>query len=162
MQHLLDNFGEFIRPNTVTAIIHNGVDTHRFRPHHENRAAIRQSLGLPQDALVMGTVARLAIDKRPKSVLSVFAKLKEKYSNLYFVWVGAGPLAEEMYREVSRRGLWGSFVFAGFHNARVLNESRVPMACDCRCAKATCLDDDMIFLPKKAGLSRSQSGGLGR
>jgi glycosyltransferase involved in cell wall biosynthesis len=78
MQHFLDNFEEFIQPNTVTAIIHNGVDAHRFRPRYEDRAALRQSLGLPQDALVMGTVAGLAIDERPKAVLSVFAKLKEK------------------------------------------------------------------------------------
>jgi glycosyltransferase involved in cell wall biosynthesis len=54
-------------------VIHNGVDLARFDPASIDRAAARASLGLPRDAFVVGSVARLAPEKNLGLLLRGFA-----------------------------------------------------------------------------------------
>jgi glycosyltransferase involved in cell wall biosynthesis len=44
-------------------VIENGIDLQRFRPDEAARRATRQSLGIPADAWVVGSVGRLAVEK---------------------------------------------------------------------------------------------------
>ncbi len=57
------------------AVIDNGFDTDRFRPDPEERAAMRQALGLPADAFVVGSVARLDAMKDFPTLRAAFAQL---------------------------------------------------------------------------------------
>jgi glycosyltransferase involved in cell wall biosynthesis len=55
-------------------VIRNGVDLDRFDPARIDAAAARAALGIPLDAFVAGTVARLAPEKNLGQLLAAFAQ----------------------------------------------------------------------------------------
>jgi glycosyltransferase involved in cell wall biosynthesis len=114
LDNFLNIFGKFIQPDTLMEVIVNGVDTVRFQPNAVHRVKARETLGIPQDSLVMGTVGRLDKQKRPEAILSVFVELKRTFPNLYLVLVGTGSLEQSVRRQVEALGLARSVIFVGF------------------------------------------------
>jgi len=76
-----------------------------------NRAAARRLMDLPDDALVVGTVGRLAPQKAPQDMVAAIAAMDR--ANVYCVWVGDGPMREEVARLVERRNLANRFLLLG-------------------------------------------------
>jgi glycosyltransferase involved in cell wall biosynthesis len=76
-----------------------------------SRTSARRLLGLPEDALVVGTVGRLAPQKAPQDMVAAIEALGR--SDVYCVWVGNGPLFESTKRLIERRGLTGRFLLLG-------------------------------------------------
>ena len=62
-----------VDPATVD-VVHDGIDMTRFRPH-EDRAAIRDSLGVPRDAFVVAFAGRIDQLKNIEALLRTFAAL---------------------------------------------------------------------------------------
>ena len=75
-------------------------------------ARIRRELGLPSDAPVVGTVARLDFQKAPLDFVRMAAHVAASHPSARFVMVGDGPLANEARAEAERLGV--DVVFAGF------------------------------------------------
>ncbi len=75
------------------------------------RRSARHLLGLPQDALVVGTVGRLAPQKAPQDLVAAYEAMGR--ADAYCVWVGDGPLMETTKRLIERRGLQDRFVLLG-------------------------------------------------
>jgi sugar transferase (PEP-CTERM/EpsH1 system associated) len=65
--------------NQVSVIL-NGINTTRFAPDPERRAATRRALGIPSDTVVIGIVARLAPVKAIDNLLRAFAVLLSRES----------------------------------------------------------------------------------
>ena len=76
-----------------------------------NRAAARRLMDLPDDALVVGTVGRLAPQKAPQDMVAAIAAMDR--ANVYCVWVGDGPMREDVARLVERRNLANRFLLLG-------------------------------------------------
>jgi len=78
-------------------IIPNGVDCKKFHPptHVETRD-LRVLLGIPQDAIVLGTVARYSHQKDPLTLHAVIRELLPKHENLWFVHLGKGELWDDV------------------------------------------------------------------
>lgn len=114
MDHFLAIFQEFIQPDTRLAVIPNSVDVDCFLPSPARRAAARARFGLPADCLVLGTVARLAPQKRPLALIELFASLRPRFPDLHLVLVGSGPLEAEVRERVDALGLSPFVIFAGF------------------------------------------------
>ncbi len=76
-----------------------------------SRAAARLRLGVPEDALVVGTVGRLAPQKAPQDMVAAMEAMAR--ADVYFVWVGGGPLLESTRKRIERRGLAGRFLLLG-------------------------------------------------
>ena len=69
----------------------NGVDIRRFEATGERLAAahrIREQLGIPQAATVIGFVGRLTKDKGIHELVQAFERLKEAYPDLHLLLVG--------------------------------------------------------------------------
>jgi glycosyltransferase involved in cell wall biosynthesis len=66
------------------------VDTDLFRPQGAARAATRQRLGLPDDALVVLQTGKLAPRKGPHLLAEAAAPLLREDSRLHLVFVGGG------------------------------------------------------------------------
>ena len=47
LEYFVDLYGDFIRPGTVLRVIHNSVDTQRFRPDTVKRFTARKMLNIP-------------------------------------------------------------------------------------------------------------------
>ena len=114
LDHFMDVFGDYILPGTVTEVIHNSVDTRRFKRDDATRAAARRRLELPQDALVIGAAARLEKQKRPDRLISVFKELKMNFPHLYLVLVGSGSLKTALKEQSRRLGIRDSVIFTGW------------------------------------------------
>ena len=69
----------------------NGIDLERFNPKKissEEIEALRKEIGLPEDAQVVGCVARYVYEKGYKELFEAFSLLKDKYPNLWLLTVG--------------------------------------------------------------------------
>ena len=77
------------------------------------RRAARQALGLPEDAVVVGTVGRLDYQKAPEHFVEVLARLRTTRADAVGVWIGSGPRWEEVRDQVRSLGLERHLVLAG-------------------------------------------------
>ena len=85
-----------IRPEN-RLVIPIGVDCHRFRPApQEVRARLRRELGVPEEAILLGTTARYSLQKDPLTVHRAVHSLLERLPTLWFVHVGQGELWEQV------------------------------------------------------------------
>jgi phosphatidylinositol alpha-1,6-mannosyltransferase len=81
-----------------------GVDPARFaRARDEGAgAALRERWGVPQEATVVGCVARLVTRKGQDVLLDVWPQLREDRPDAHLVIVGEGPLRGRLERRASR------------------------------------------------------------
>jgi glycosyltransferase involved in cell wall biosynthesis len=78
-------------------VIHLGVDCQQFRPaSSEMRARFRRELGVPEDALLLGTTARYSPQKDPLTVHRAVHSLLDRLPMLWFVHIGQGELWEQV------------------------------------------------------------------
>ena len=92
-----------IRPARITHI-YNGVDTDAFSPGGQHEA--RKSLGLPRDAIVMGTVGRLDPVKDHRGLIEAFHRLAGRRDTQLLI-VGDGPCRPELEQLANELGLRG-------------------------------------------------------
>jgi glycosyltransferase involved in cell wall biosynthesis len=94
------------------------VDTGRFVPSVEHRCAVREPLGIPLDAPVVGTISSLNPMKGLEHFLDAAARVAASRPETRFVVVGGAPQSHLDYRERLRQradelALSNSVVFAG-------------------------------------------------
>jgi glycosyltransferase involved in cell wall biosynthesis len=109
-QSLVDDY--HYRHSRVT-IIQNGVDSSRFVADPAAAARARARWNIPAGAYVVGTVARLAPQKRLDRLLEAFKLLAADAPNVYLVLVGAGPEEEALRAQADRLGLSDRCRWAG-------------------------------------------------
>jgi glycosyltransferase involved in cell wall biosynthesis len=101
-----------ISPNKV-CIIQNGIDTNCFRFSGE-AASVRQALGIPFDAPVVGTVGRLSEIKRHDLLIRAFACVRRQLHTAHLLLVGDGPLRDRLNALTKQLGVNDSVHFAGY------------------------------------------------
>lgn len=97
-------------------VIHYGRPDTFFAPRNEAvRARLRIELGLPADAIVCFTAARLAEVKRFDLQIAALEGLQKSSiaESLHCVWAGDGELREVLSREIAARGLSGRIHLIG-------------------------------------------------
>ena len=75
---------------------------------------VRQELGIPDGVPIVGTVANLKTHKGHKYLLRAAIQVRKVHPDTRFVFVGLGPLEDELKRESSQLGLEDSVIFTGF------------------------------------------------
>jgi glycosyltransferase involved in cell wall biosynthesis len=100
-------------PSPTIETLHHGIDVDRVVATPP-ATGIRELLGIPSDAPVVGTVANFKPHKGYRYLLEVAATVVRARPDVRFVLVGDGPLAEELRLETRRLGLGEAVVFAGF------------------------------------------------
>jgi glycosyltransferase involved in cell wall biosynthesis len=95
---------EWAVPRSRIATIHHAVEVPPELPGTDverRRRARRRQLGIPEEAVVVGTFARMHPQKRPLDVV----RLAERMAgyNVHFLLVGGGPMDDAVDRELSRR-----------------------------------------------------------
>jgi glycosyltransferase involved in cell wall biosynthesis len=77
---------------------------------------IREELGVPADAFVVGTVANFKPHKGYQYLVKVAAHVVRERPDARFVLVGQGPMQEEIGRMVRAEGIEEAVIFAGFRD----------------------------------------------
>ena len=83
----------------------NGVNTNSFQRDKLKGTEVRNQLNVPQNGIVVGTVAVFRFQKRLKEWLEVFSIAAAVNDNLYGIIVGDGPLKEEIVAHRKHLGL---------------------------------------------------------
>jgi len=97
--------------------IYSGIDLEGFRKPVD-RAAARRSLGVGDDDLVVGIVAKLWEGKGHRLLINAFANLARAHRRipLRLLVIGSGPLEQSLRRQVESLGLQSQILFAGFRS----------------------------------------------
>ncbi|MDI9240374.1 glycosyltransferase [Lysobacter sp. LF1] len=86
--------------------IPNGVDTRRYAPAPlQRRLDSRRELGLDDDAIVFGCVARLQPVKRHVDLIDAFAQVHRTLPQARLVLVGDGPLLPQLRERIASHGV---------------------------------------------------------
>jgi glycosyltransferase involved in cell wall biosynthesis len=106
------------RLHNHVSVIHNGVDTRRFRPSADG-ASVRRELGIPAEALVIGHVARMTPWKGQHYLLEAFAHVATAVSRARLLFVGAPVFDSDAYERrlrdrTAELGLGDRVIFAGY------------------------------------------------
>jgi glycosyltransferase involved in cell wall biosynthesis len=104
-------------PSSKIAVVFNAV---RFgeQPGSGDREAALAALGLPADALVVGTLGRLTEQKGQRVLLHAVAELARRLPRLVLLLAGAGQLRDELERESDRLGIADRVRFLGLRRDR--------------------------------------------
>jgi glycosyltransferase involved in cell wall biosynthesis len=102
-------------PRKRIAIISSGVDCARFRPAAaEDRHSARARLGIPDDAVVLGTLGALEERKGHRYLLEAMAELcREQQPPLVCLIAGDGSRRAELERDAAAAGIAGAVRFLG-------------------------------------------------
>jgi len=93
--------------------IRSGFDTREFVSLLKPRAEARAHLGLPLASVIVGTVARLFPLKGHAEILRAARRVIAEQPDVLFVFVGGGPLRNDLERQVARSGMGRHVRFLG-------------------------------------------------
>jgi glycosyltransferase involved in cell wall biosynthesis len=95
-------------------IVRSGIDLSEFSlSGDEERLHARRKLGVPADALVVGTVAQMRAQKAPEDFVEVARRVAQAEPRAFFVWIGDGPLRPDVEAAVKSAGLSDRFLLTG-------------------------------------------------
>ena len=108
-QFLIEKRG--INPKKIQTI-HYGVDLEKY--NLVNGKDKRAELGFAKDDFIVGTVARLTVQKGHTYLIDAAPQIVEKFPKVKFVFVGDGPLRDQLEQKVASLNLKDHFHFLGF------------------------------------------------
>jgi glycosyltransferase involved in cell wall biosynthesis len=96
-------------------VVPNGIDTERYRPRPDVRDDVRRGLGVGDDIVLVGQVARLDPMKDHQTLLRATARLDASGRDFRLVLVGTGPKEQQTHlAEVARQlGIAGRVLWLG-------------------------------------------------
>src|SRR5690606_14839008 len=101
-----------IKEKEKLEVVYSGVDTEKF-PKTLTRE-IKKEFNLPKDSKVVINTSALAEHKDFPTFIKTAKALTSKYSDLYFVIYGDGPLKEEIKNLIEAEKLEKKVILAGF------------------------------------------------
>lgn len=103
--------------------VRSGMETERFlrAAPGEDRDSVRASLGIPKDAFVIGTVARLAEHKGHDTLLDALGNDLRTDPRWRLLWVGDGWWADRLLARVRSMGLEKQVITTG-----LVSQERIP------------------------------------
>jgi len=102
-----------VAPTAKFTTIYSGMETGPFLDDSIEPARVREQLGIPADALVVGKVARLFHLKGHEDLLRAAALIAPKIPNVRFLLVGSGILESRLKKLASELGIGDKIIFAG-------------------------------------------------
>lgn len=100
-----------ISPEEKLTVINNGIDTEKYKLENTISRAV---LNIPEDAYVVGTVARLSKQKAPDIFIRTAEKIKKQIPNAFFVMVGDGDERKKIESFIKNSNLKNSAIITGW------------------------------------------------
>ncbi|MBT4099844.1 MAG: glycosyltransferase family 4 protein [Gemmatimonadetes bacterium] len=108
---LADHLAFDVAPASQFIVIHSGVELQALDASQQTSAKMRESLGIPQDAFVVGTLGRLTQVKGQHDLLRAMARLE---TSPWLLLVGDGEEEASLRRLAQELGISQRVVFAGW------------------------------------------------
>lgn len=94
-------------------LIYNALNLERFTQVHTERCVKMRSLGLPTDAIVLGSIGRLVYQKGLDILLHAFKEAICIFPQMNLLLIGTGPLLQDLQCLVTDLDLKGKVHFLG-------------------------------------------------
>ena len=114
-QHRLMAIEKGISKPGKIVTIHNGIELKKFEDIVEDRS-IRKGLGLPKEAILIGTVGRLAHEKGQEYLVNAIPNVVSRYPQAHFVFIGDGPQERDLKDITVELGVSEHCRFLGFRH----------------------------------------------
>lgn len=112
-----DLFGVNWKSDNRCKIYPCAIDCSKFTNSDEfGGRKLRNELGLPKNAKVIGHVGRFTEQKNHKLLIDITADLLRNDTSLFVLMVGDGPLMVEVKKQVEQLGVAGQCVFTGIRH----------------------------------------------
>jgi len=95
-------------------VIRNGIQFSVSRLNQTDLVALKNSLGISPDAIVIGQVARLHAQKGQEYLLEAFARVRQNFPQTRLLLIGDGPAKTELQNLADQLKITDSVHFAGF------------------------------------------------
>ncbi|AUR50743.1 glycosyltransferase [Aquella oligotrophica] len=93
-------------------ILRNGVNLMHLTRLSEHEVKLKkQELGIPSDAVVLGSMFRFYSEKRPMLWVEIAIHFLQKMPSTYVVLAGDGPYKKDMLRLIKKNNLESRFIF---------------------------------------------------
>jgi len=109
-------FGNGYRSEKRVRVIHNAIDLKRFRDGAASNSNLRQELGLPEGAFLLGHVGTFRRAKNHVFLLRVFQAVRKLRDDAHLALAGDGVLREQIRRECEQLGLSAHVYFLGLRS----------------------------------------------
>lgn len=103
----------FMVPDSKMEVLANGIDTAQLAEAVDT-IPLRRTWNIPPDAVVLGTIGRLAYVKRQDLMLQVFARVRKKVPGAVLVLVGDGEERNKLEALAAQLGVIDQVRFTGF------------------------------------------------
>ena len=107
-----DLFGEQWQADARWRVVPLGLDLTPFRAPI-GASSSRAALGIPEHALVLGSVGRLSPEKNSEFLLDILAAVLRLRADAYLLLVGDGPLRDKLDQKARADGFRDRLVLAG-------------------------------------------------
>lgn len=97
-------------------VIPNGIELEGYRAPEGGRKRIRAELGIPPEAFLVGSLARLSPQKDLPTLVEAFLELRREHPEAWLLVAGTGPLEGEIRDLVRSRGIEDRFLMLGFRS----------------------------------------------
>ena len=94
-------------------VIYNGIDIKEYE-NGENGNVMREELGIPEDAIVIGMVGRISQQKAPDIFIRAARIIKNSIPKAFFTIVGNGEMEDEVKQYAKENGLEESLLITGW------------------------------------------------
>ena len=101
-----------VAPAEKYAVVYSGMETADFANSVRDHE-LRNRLGIPENARVIATVARLFQQKGYEYVIPAAEKVLQSYPAAHFLFIGDGPMYDQLQADLRAKGIADHFHFAG-------------------------------------------------
>lgn len=105
--------GQYLFDSSAYTLIPNGIYPNEYKFDETMRIQVREFLGIPENALLIGSVGRIAEAKRPFFQVDILEELRAAGVNAYLLLVGDGPLLSSVREYSARKNLTEYVRFPG-------------------------------------------------
>ena len=98
-------------------VIHSGIELDRYRELTiEEKNKLKKEIGIPEDAMVVGTAGRLISVKGPEFMIKASQHISLESPETYLIFAGDGPLKEDLQTLAKETGTDKNIVFLGWRD----------------------------------------------
>jgi glycosyltransferase involved in cell wall biosynthesis len=94
-------------------VFNNAIDAEKYRWNKKVSQNTRDSLGIPNDAIVVGHIGRFHPQKNHNQLINIFKDVKRKKENSFLLIIGDGELRDDIEKKIQTDNLKDSVILTG-------------------------------------------------
>lgn len=104
--------GKWLFKKKPFRVLNNAIDANLFKANADIGNQVRKEFGL-DSSFVVGNVSRFNLQKNPYGTLQIFKLIHDRNQNSKLLWIGDGPMRNEVNDKAKEEGIAENIIFTG-------------------------------------------------